>query len=193
MRAACPPSWNHRGRGTGDAIYYDCLAPYISTTGHPGQKWNGVYGLALSRGALPLRPPCRYFSMRWRDRSFDARLCAVKENEASEWGKVRSGGLMAKRQFTSWIKYLCRINLIDIIQILDEIKTEHRIREVINLRILSFLGHIARRTDALEKIIVQGKRDEKRYKGRSSQRWLDVTRKVLRESFETVLWIAQNK
>lgn len=94
MCAACPPSWNHRGRGTGDAIYYDCLAPYISTTGHPGQKWNGVYGLALSRGVLarenPLHPSCRYFSMRWRGRSFDARSCAMKENEASEWGKVRN-------------------------------------------------------------------------------------------------------
>jgi len=29
---------------------------YISTTGHPGQKWNGVYDLALFRGALRESP-----------------------------------------------------------------------------------------------------------------------------------------
>jgi len=54
--------------------------------------------------------------------------------------------------------------------ILDEIKPEHRLYEVVNLRILSFLGHIARRMDALEKTIVQGKFDGKRRQGRSPQR-----------------------
>lgn len=71
----------------GDTIYYDCLAIYISTTGHPGQKWNGIYGLTFSRDELA-REEISLRAVIFR--CVDVRLCAVKENEVDERGKVRN-------------------------------------------------------------------------------------------------------
>ena len=58
--------------------------------------------------------------------------------------------------------------------ILEEIGLSKRLLHTINIQMLSYFGHIARRKgNNLEKVIMQGMIEEKRRKGRHRSRWID--------------------
>ena len=64
--------------------------------------------------------------------------------------------------------------------LLEEIGVSKRLLHTINIQMLSFFGHIARRKDNnLEKVIIQGMSELKRRKGRPRSRWIDQIRSAI--------------
>ena len=63
--------------------------------------------------------------------------------------------------------------------ILRQIKPEQRLSSTVYKRILTFFGHIQRK-NAMEKMVIQGKPNGKRRRGRSPKRWVDITREILK-------------
>lgn len=68
--------------------------------------------------------------------------------------------------------------------ILEEIKPVQRLSSMTYGRILKFFGHISRH-DNLEKLVVQGRPEGKRKRGRSPTRWTDVISKLTKASIVT--------
>ena len=64
--------------------------------------------------------------------------------------------------------------------ILEEIGVSKRLLHTINIQMLSYFGHIARRKgNNLEKVIMQGMIEGKRRKGRPRSRWIDQIRSAV--------------
>ena len=59
------------------------------------------------------------------------------------------------------------------VSVLEEIGEKKRLSTKINAHTLAYFGHIARRHDSLEKIIIQGKIDGSRGRGRPKALWFD--------------------
>ena len=57
--------------------------------------------------------------------------------------------------------------------ILEEINPEYSLEGLILKLELQYFGHLMRRTDSLEKILMLGKTEDGRRKGRQKMRWLD--------------------
>jgi hypothetical protein len=58
--------------------------------------------------------------------------------------------------------------------ILKELKIKHCLSDEIQLRIIRYFWHIMRREfDNTERLIIQGKVEETRLRGRSQMRWID--------------------
>ena len=62
--------------------------------------------------------------------------------------------------------------------VLDKIGTDLTIRRGIMERKLKYFGHIVRRSEGVEKQILQGAVEEKRGRGRPPISWTDVIKKV---------------
>ncbi|CAH2210972.1 jg14263 [Pararge aegeria aegeria] len=78
--------------------------------------------------------------------------------------------------------------------ILRQLKITRRLSTTCLKRILEYFGHIARRDgDNLEKIVVTGKVEGKRPRGRSPIRWSDQIRTVLDTKVHTALNVAQSR
>ena len=74
----------------------------------------------------------------------------------------------------SWTKRRTNAN------ILEEIGVSKRLLHTINIQMLSYFGHIARRKgNNLEKVIMQGMIEGKRKKGRPWSRWIDQIRSAI--------------
>ena len=68
------------------------------------------------------------------------------------------------------------------VSILNEVKPVQRLSSLTYGRILKFFGHIARH-DTMEKLMVQGRPEGKRKRGRSPTRWTEVVEKLMDSSF----------
>ena len=66
--------------------------------------------------------------------------------------------------------------------VLAEINPPQRLSAVVYGRILKFFGHIARH-DTMERLVVQGRPEGKRQRGRSPTRWTDAVTTLLGENF----------
>lgn len=62
--------------------------------------------------------------------------------------------------------------------VLQEVRPPKRLSSIVYTRILTFFGHISR-SEHMERLIVQGKPEGNRRRGRSPKRWVDVTKKLL--------------
>ena len=65
------------------------------------------------------------------------------------------------------------------VSILNEIKPSQRLSSSTYARILKFFGHISRH-DNMEKLVVQGRPEGKRKRGRSPTRWTDAISKLMK-------------
>ena len=72
------------------------------------------------------------------------------------------------------------------VSILRQLKVNTRLSTKINQSYLRYFGHISRRTDGLEKIIIEGKINGKRPRGRSPTRWVDQTKEIIGHGLQEV-------
>ena len=66
--------------------------------------------------------------------------------------------------------------------ILKELNIKERLSSSVQIRILKFFGHITRNEDSMERLVVQGKVEGKRSRGRSPTRWTDLIKSVTHSS-----------
>ncbi|CAB3247712.1 unnamed protein product [Arctia plantaginis] len=67
--------------------------------------------------------------------------------------------------------------------ILKELHVRNRLPSIVQLRILKFFGHISKKQDSMEKLVVGGRVKGTRPRGRSPNRWIDLI-KATTESTE---------
>ncbi|PZC86231.1 hypothetical protein B5X24_HaOG211392 [Helicoverpa armigera] len=80
------------------------------------------------------------------------------------------------------------------VSILRELNIKTRLSTICMRRILEFFGHIARKEGHnLEQLIVTGKVDGKRPRGRSPTRWSDQFRSALDTQLHSALHDAKNR
>ena len=73
--------------------------------------------------------------------------------------------------------------------ILKKIRPEYSLEgQMLKLR-LQYFGHLIWRTDSLEKILMLGKTEERRRRGRQRMKWLDGFRDSMDVSYEVVGWL----
>jgi len=65
------------------------------------------------------------------------------------------------------------------VSILKKLKVTTRLSTRKNQSYLRYFGHISRRTNGLEKLIVEGKINGKQPRGRSPTRWVDQTKGII--------------
>lgn len=71
------------------------------------------------------------------------------------------------------------------VSILEELGIQERLSSVVKRRILKYFGHVTRRKDDnLEKLVVQGKPEGKRPRGRSPRRWIDQVKEFTGTPFQ---------
>ncbi|CAH2239999.1 jg3427 [Pararge aegeria aegeria] len=64
--------------------------------------------------------------------------------------------------------------------ILDELGKKQRLSSAVQARILSFFGHVSRRNDlSIERLVVRGKVEGTRTRGRSPMRWTDQVKATI--------------
>lgn len=78
------------------------------------------------------------------------------------------------------------------ISVLNEIRPKQRLSAYIYARILKFFGHITRANN-MEKLVVQGKPDGKRRRGRSPTRWIDAVESTLNINMEQAVRLSSNR
>lgn len=70
------------------------------------------------------------------------------------------------------------------ISILRELKIEQRLSSTILSRILRYFGHVSRRENAMERLVIQGKVEGTRSRGRSPTRWTDQIKSATNSSLQ---------
>ena len=78
------------------------------------------------------------------------------------------------------------------VSILNEIRPAQRVSSMTYGRILKFFGHISRH-DNMERLVVQGKPEGKRKRGRSPTRWTDAISKLTNSTFVNAAREANNR
>ncbi|CAH2217152.1 jg1490 [Pararge aegeria aegeria] len=68
------------------------------------------------------------------------------------------------------------------VSILEELKVKERLSSTVQIRILKFFGHITRDKHSMERLVVQGKVEGKRSRGRSPTRWTDIIKATTQTS-----------
>lgn len=76
--------------------------------------------------------------------------------------------------------------------ILEEIRPSKRLSSIVYSRILKFFGHI-NRSEHMERLIVQGKPEGSRRRGRSPNRWVDITKKLLDVTLPQAAHMSSNR
>lgn len=80
------------------------------------------------------------------------------------------------------------------VSILNELRVQQRLSSICYQRILRFFGHIVRRPgENLEKLVVQGKVEGKRSRGRSPKRWLDQIEEMTDRKLERLVRDAEDR
>ncbi|XP_071554988.1 uncharacterized protein [Temnothorax nylanderi] len=80
------------------------------------------------------------------------------------------------------------------VSILKELNITDRLSTICRRRVLQYFGHITRRNqDNLEKLIVQGKVEGKRPRGRSPSRWLDQIKDITGQPLQKNLREAEDR
>lgn len=88
----------------------------------------------------------------------------------------------------SWTEHRTNQSVADEIQIPDQLS------KIINRSILKYYGHISRRDDDnLERLIIQGKMEGKRPRGRSPRRWTDQVKELSKRPLAECSRIAKNR
>lgn len=87
----------------------------------------------------------------------------------------------------SWVEH--RTNA----SVLQELKIKKRLLNQINKAYLSYFGHIARRTGEMENLVVEGKVEGKRPRGRSPKRWTDRLKEMTGHSMHEAIHLAQDR
>lgn len=77
--------------------------------------------------------------------------------------------------------------------VLQELNSQLSLSKKINRCFLTYIGHIARRTDSLQLLIVEGKVEGKRPRGRSPKRWVDQTKDLIGQGLHETVSMAQNR
>ncbi|CAH2211480.1 jg22989 [Pararge aegeria aegeria] len=68
------------------------------------------------------------------------------------------------------------------VSIVEVLKVKERLSSTVQIRILNFFGHITRNDHSMERIVVQGKLEGKRSRGRSPTCWTDITKAATQTS-----------
>ncbi|CAG9827494.1 unnamed protein product [Diabrotica balteata] len=68
-----------------------------------------------------------------------------------------------------------------------------RLLKQIQQRYLQYFGHIARRTGTMKKLIVEGRVEGKRPRGRSSSRWVDQTKTLINQGLHEAEQLARDR
>jgi hypothetical protein len=75
--------------------------------------------------------------------------------------------------------------------------TAHRtniwLSSIVYSRILRFFGHIHRSEHKMERLVVQGRPEGRRQRGRSPQRWADITKKILKKRYNDAAHITSDR
>lgn len=80
------------------------------------------------------------------------------------------------------------------VSIINELNIRTRLSTICDRRILKFFGHIIRRPSGnLEKLVVQGKVEGKRLRGRSPKRWIDQVKEISDQPLERALRRAEDR
>jgi hypothetical protein len=63
--------------------------------------------------------------------------------------------------------------------IMEELKVPNRLSTLVNKRMFQFFGHVVRRDgENLENIIMEGKVEGRRPRGRTANRWVDQVKRI---------------
>ncbi|CAG9827019.1 unnamed protein product [Diabrotica balteata] len=87
----------------------------------------------------------------------------------------------------SWTEH--RTNL----SILEELHIKDRLLKKVNQAYLTYFGHIARRTGTMELLVVEGKVEGRRPRGRSPIRWVDQMKSLVGKSLHEAVHTAQDR
>ncbi|PZC83042.1 hypothetical protein B5X24_HaOG208910 [Helicoverpa armigera] len=68
------------------------------------------------------------------------------------------------------------------VSILKELHIKQRLSSIVQLRTLKMFGHIIRNEDSMERLVVQGRIEGQRPRGRSPTRWTDLIKSVTSSS-----------
>lgn len=79
------------------------------------------------------------------------------------------------------------------VSILKELNITERLSSTVQIRILKFFGHITRNEDSMERLVVQGKVEGKRSRGRSPTRWTDTIKSATDHSINDCSHSAKNR
>lgn len=77
--------------------------------------------------------------------------------------------------------------------ILRQLRIKTRLSTYVNQQYLKYFGHIARRSEAMEKLIIEGKVNGRRPRGRSPSRWVDQMKNLIGESLKDAIHHAQDR
>ncbi|KAK9871609.1 hypothetical protein WA026_012988 [Henosepilachna vigintioctopunctata] len=79
------------------------------------------------------------------------------------------------------------------ISIIEELNIETRLVTKINQSILRYFGHIARRGDSMERLMVEGKVEGRRTRGRAPKRWIDQIKTLVGHNLPEASHMAQSR
>lgn len=77
--------------------------------------------------------------------------------------------------------------------ILRQLGIQTRLSTKVSQQYLRYFGHIARRSDGMEKLIIEGKIEGKRPRGRSPSRWIDQLKTLAGENMHEAVHHAQDR
>ena len=77
--------------------------------------------------------------------------------------------------------------------VLDELRVKERLLPSINKAFLTFFGHVARRNGSNEQLMVEGKVEGRRSRGRSPSRWVDQLKPLLGVSLPQAVHMAEDR
>ena len=77
------------------------------------------------------------------------------------------------------------------ISIIEELKIETRLVTRLNQSILRYFGHITRRGTSIERLMVEGKVEGRRSRGRSPKRWVDQVKTLVGHNLPEASHMAQ--
>ena len=79
------------------------------------------------------------------------------------------------------------------ISILKELNIKERLSSTVQIRILRFFGHVTRKEDSMERLVVQGQMEGKRSRGRSPTRWSDLIKSITQSTMPECSHKAANR
>lgn len=79
------------------------------------------------------------------------------------------------------------------VSILQQLNIKKRLSSFISQQYLKYFGHIARKPEAMEKLIIEGKVEGRRPRGRSPSRWVDQLKHLTGETLQQAIHHAQDR
>ncbi|XP_045488503.1 uncharacterized protein LOC123690047 [Pieris rapae] len=104
-------------------------------------------------------------------RNVDLARCGKAENRRYQ------NVVLEKNTWVSWTEFRTNVS------ILQELGIKQRLFSTVQSRILTFFGHVSRRGDqSIERLVVQGKVEGTRPRGKSPTHWADQIKSAVGES-----------